>query len=176
MVLKEGLGGLASHQHFDPDLLPADRTSELLPPTTSSSEVSTASAATQSSWKPLGPFPAALDFFNDGSVYIIHAPGHLPGHLNLLCRIGAERWIYLAGDSAHDGRLLSGEKEVGTWKDGEGNEMCVHLEKKQAEETIGRIRQLMETESERVEVVLAHDEAWRDAMMAKGCFYPNVLK
>lgn len=31
-------------------------------------------------WEPIGPFPHALDYFGDGSLYIVDAPGHLQGH------------------------------------------------------------------------------------------------
>lgn len=32
---------------------------------------------TDEAWIELGPFPHALDFFNDGLVFLINAPGHL---------------------------------------------------------------------------------------------------
>lgn len=65
-VLKHGLGGTASHQHFDPNTLPDARSGELSDPK-------------GGNWKQLGPFPAVLDLFDDGSVYVIDTPGHLPG-------------------------------------------------------------------------------------------------
>ena len=95
-VLKNGLGGYASHQHFEPDTLPDDRSSELSDPK-------------GGKWEPLGPFPAVLDLFEDGSVYVIDTPGHLPGHVNLLSRT-KDKWICLCGDAFHDRRLLTGEK------------------------------------------------------------------
>lgn len=124
-VLKHGLGGSASHQHFVPDTLPEDRSGELSDPTDTAK------------WKPLGPFPAALDLFEDGSVYIIDTPGHLPGHVNLLCRM-KERWVLLCGDSFHDRRLLTGEKEIGTWESKEGGLICIHVDKEAAAESIRR--------------------------------------
>lgn len=153
-VLAHGLGGVASHQHFDPDLLPPDRTVELPDPRAAASE-----------WRPLGPLPAVLDLFGDGSVYVVDAPGHLPGHVNLLCRVAVapERWVYLAGDAAHDVRLLTGERAVGTWENERGQEMCIHLDRGGAEETIARIRRLVDVAREdgiEVEVVIAHDPAW----------------
>ena len=103
-VLENGLGNIASHQHFVPGTLPADRSSELPDPTD------------QSKCKPLGPFPAAYDLFGDGSVYVVDTPGHLPGHVNLLCRL-KDRWLMLCGDAFHDRRLLTGEKGVGRGRD-----------------------------------------------------------
>lgn len=159
-VLAEGLGGVASHQHFDPNLLPTERTHEF--PST-----------TAGHWAPLVPFPHTLDLLGDGSLYIIDAPGHLPGHVNLLARLGPKRWVYLAGDSAHDVRLLTGEREVGTWLDDHGRQCCIHLDKPKAEETIRRIRDLVKQEGEKVEVICAHDEKWRDRNLRS--FYPGTL-
>lgn len=145
-VLKNGLGGIASHQHFVPDTLPDERSSELSDPK-------------GSDWKPLGPFPAALDLFNDGSVYVIDTPGHLPGHLNLLCRT-RDRWLCLCGDAFHDSRLLSGEKEIGTWTGPAGNTLCIHLDKDAAAESIERLRELEKLGGQQVELIAAHDEKW----------------
>lgn len=85
-----------------------------------------------------------------------------------------EKWVYLAGDSVHDQRLLTGEREVGTWKDEEGKTCCIHADKEMAEEDIARIRELMELEGVMVEVVLAHDEVWKEAHLE--AFYPGQMK
>ncbi|KAH6951348.1 metallo-beta-lactamase superfamily protein [Fusarium avenaceum] len=59
---------------------------------------------TDEAWFELGPFPHALDFFNDGSVFLINAPGHLQGNLALLTRVngtdGTRKWLFLGGDCA----------------------------------------------------------------------------
>lgn len=145
-VLKKGLGGIASHQHFEPDTLPDDRTEELPDPT-------------GDEWKPLGPFPAALDLFKDGSVFVIDTPGHLPGHVNLLCRT-KERWILLCGDAFHDRRLLTGEKEIGTWESPLGSTLCIHLDKESAAESIRRLRAFDEATGDDCELIAAHEEVW----------------
>lgn len=163
-VLKHGLGGIASHQHFDPDLLPTSRTLELPP------------ANTSPPWRPLGPFPDALDLFGDASAFLIDAPGHLPGHVNLLCRLGPARWVYLAGDAAHDVRLLTGEKRIGTWRTAAGQTICIHVDRAAAEESIKRIARLREDERASgvdVEVVIAHDAKWYDANTHR--LFPNTL-
>jgi glyoxylase-like metal-dependent hydrolase (beta-lactamase superfamily II) len=146
-VLKHGLGGLASHQHFEPDTLPDDRTEELPPPTATGS------------WRQLGPFPAVLDLFEDGSVFVIDTPGHLPGHVNLLCRT-KERWILLCGDAFHDRRLLTGEKEIGTWEGLDGGMLCIHLDKEVARESIRRLRVFDEGTGDDCELIAAHEEVW----------------
>lgn len=53
---------IGSHSFFEKDVMPLDRTIELPSPSSNS-------------WKPLGMFPQTIDYFNDGSVYIINSPG-----------------------------------------------------------------------------------------------------
>lgn len=144
-VLKHGLGGIASHQQFEPDTLPEDRSGELSDPK-------------GEEWKPLGPFPAALDLFDDGSVYVIDTPGHLPGHINLLCRT-QDRWLLLCGDAFHDRRLLTGEKDIGTWEL-HGHTLCIHVDREAAAESIRRLREFDEATGLDCELIAAHEEVW----------------
>ncbi|KAF2404521.1 Metallo-hydrolase/oxidoreductase [Trichodelitschia bisporula] len=133
------------NSHFDSNLLPRERTTELPPGTDGSF------------WSPLGPFPAARDWFGDGSVYVVNAPGHLPGHVNLLVRVEREKWVLLGGDSCHDVRILCGQCETSVYRDPEtGVIRNAHIDKELAEEHLGRIRKL----ADEVEVVLAHDWEW----------------
>lgn len=48
----------------------------------------------------IGGFPA-LDYFNDGSLYLLHTPGHTAHHVSALCRTAADTWLLLAGDVCH---------------------------------------------------------------------------
>ncbi|KAF2231201.1 Metallo-hydrolase/oxidoreductase [Viridothelium virens] len=159
-VLQHGLPGKGSHQYFQKDLLPRSRTLELPSP-----------MSRDSKWAPLGPFPAALDLFGDASVYIIDTPGHLPGHMNLLCRTGPQKWVCLAGDAFHDKRLLTGEKEIGTWQGEGGEDFCIHIDKDTARSSIERLRKLQEEEG--VEIVAAHDVGWWEEN--KGKLFPAHL-
>ena len=145
-VLKNGLGGYASHQHFEPDTLPDDRSSELPDPQ-------------GEKWKSLGPFPAVLDLFEDGSVYVIDTPGHLPGHVNLLCRT-KDKWLCLCGDAFHDRRLLTGEKDIGEFESPSGHMICIHVDKEAAAESIRRIRDFGKAAGDQVEIIAAHEDAW----------------
>jgi glyoxylase-like metal-dependent hydrolase (beta-lactamase superfamily II) len=117
-------------------------------------------------WEPLfaGLLPVTIDVFGDGSLHIVDAPGHLPGHINLLARTahteGDGGWVYLAGDACHDRRIVRGEKEIGEWRDAGGHVCCIHADRGRAEETIRRIRSLEEEEGNGVEVIFAHDVEW----------------
>lgn len=149
------------------DLLPSSRTRYLDP---SSSE--------HGEWKPIGPFAAALDFYGDGSLYIIDAPGHMPGHLNVLARTSPDGgWIYLAGDSAHHPNILTGEGRIAVYKDEEtGGEGCLHKDREMAEEHVERIRELMSIEVGRVRVMLAHDAKWYEENKGGDMFWPGSFE
>ena len=154
---------------FDPNLLPRNRTKEFPPTGTNSTTAIAASAQTKHIWKPLFSFPAAADFFGDGSVYIIDAPGHLFGHINLLCRTGPGKWVYLGGDCCHDVRILTGERDVALYDDGHGQLRSVHVDTDKAKDTLMKIRPLLKKgevveeggEKAEVEVIVAHDGGWR---------------
>lgn len=66
-----------------------------------------------SGWFPLGSYERACDLFGDGSAYAIDAPGHLPGHMQLLLRVkinetseNDDDFVLLAGDCCHHPALL----------------------------------------------------------------------
>ena len=146
---------------FDARLLPPSRTRWLDPDDPAAG------------WAPLGPFPRALDFFGDGSLFVVDAgPGHVPGHVNALARTSADGgWVFLAGDAAHDRRLLTGEARIAR-HDVFG---CAHRDARAAEEHIARIRELMEREG-RVRVILAHDVPWFGENEGGEAFWPGVIE
>lgn len=54
---------------------------------------------------PIGPFSGSYDLAGDGSLRLVPTPGHTPGHMSLLGRIGSRR-VLLGGDMAPSaGRL-----------------------------------------------------------------------
>lgn len=158
-LLDNGAGSHYPKEIFDPELLPRDRTLEL-PPSESSNPATAASKQTKHQWKPLAGFPATIDFFGDGSLYVVDSPGHLYGHVNLLARVAEDRWIYLGGDCCHDYRILTGEKEVAMYDDGHGGTRSVHTNTDIAKQTIRRIQPLVG--HSQVEVVVAHDGGWKE--------------
>jgi len=52
-------------------------------------------------WIPFGPFDKALDFFGDGTFWVIQAPGHMPGNLCAAARIKGQKWVLLGSDCCH---------------------------------------------------------------------------
>lgn len=168
VLLGKGSSLRGGHSFFEADLLDLARTVQLSDPkkntlcddsvaAPSSSEESVSFIDFSRPWRPLGSLPSTLDLFGDGTVYVVDAPGHLPGHINLIVRGKDDEWVYLAGDSCHDRRIMRNEKEIGEWLDGEGHKCCIHADRAEAEETIRRIREL---ERKGVEVIFAHDVEW----------------
>lgn len=58
---------------------------------------------------PIAAFDRSRDVYGDGSVIIVDAKGHTPGHLNLVVRTGADEHILLASDGCHHTKLLSSD-------------------------------------------------------------------
>lgn len=146
---------------YPSNLLPKART-RFLPSTSDTSK-----------WKKIGPFDHALDFFSDGSLYIVDTPGHTPGHLNVLARTSPDGgWVYLAGDTAHDWRLIRGEGEVPVLEDGCGG---MREDVERAKDTISRVAMICGYPC--VRVLLSHDREFWDEH-AKGdrpYFWPGQL-
>ncbi|KAF2249902.1 Metallo-hydrolase/oxidoreductase [Trematosphaeria pertusa] len=179
-LLANGGGPLYPAEIFNPDELPKHRTKEL-PPAREEDHPKAFSKQTSHTWSPLAGFPAAIDFYADGSLYVIDAPGHLPGHVNILARTAPGKWVYLGGDCCHDPRILSGEKGIAMYDDGRGGLRSVHADTDTAAQTVKRIARLLKQGSVReegdgeveVEVVVAHDGVWRGRNSAR--FWPGVL-
>ena len=175
---------VGSHSFFEKDLLPLERTYELPSPDTVAAGYSKTDI-NPTKWKPLSSFPHAWDIFNDQSIYLVNAPGHLPGHINLLARLSETRAVYLAGDACHDIRLFTGEAEIATWEDDQGKICCIHADRDRAKSTIRGIRTFQEEQTELlrqgkagfgdVEVVFAHNWAWEEAARKNKRFWPGYL-
>ncbi|KAI1493471.1 hypothetical protein F5X96DRAFT_621353 [Biscogniauxia mediterranea] len=194
-VLKNGAGPLYPAEMFNDDELPASRTVEFPPVPirdertgyesgTGAPKHTPASADTLArlpvhfekwSWQPLAGFPHALDFFGDGSLYVIDSPGHIYGHVNLFARIADNKYVYLGGDCCHDRRILSGEKRIAMYDDGRGGLRSVHMHTERAKGTLARIGEFLEhtRNTADVEIVLAHDVYWREQNWHR--FWPGNL-
>jgi len=149
------------HPTYAKDLLPSDRT------------IFFSDANTD--WKPLGPFPRTFDFYRDGSVYIVDAPGHMPGHINLLVRTSADgAWLLLAGDSAHDGRVITGERKIGEYLDEKtGILYTMHQDMRVAQKHLDRIEELRKLP--KVQVLISHEKHWYNENKDKGVVFPGTI-
>ncbi|GAD99915.1 hypothetical protein NECHADRAFT_41144 [Paecilomyces variotii No. 5] len=155
-----------SHSFFEANLIPPERTIELQDPREASINIKPTSRMNSPGeldfhqpWKPIPDLPHTIDLFNDGSLYIVDAPGHLPGHINLLVRTSVDRYVYLAGDACHDRRIMRKQRDIGEWHDDTGRICCIHADREIAEKTIDRIRKL---EQKGVEIIFAHDIEWEE--------------
>lgn len=177
-LLANGGGPLYPAEIFNPDELPSASTHELPPVRDVSKAFHRQTAHT---WIPLAGFPTAIDFYDDGSLYVIDAPGHLPGHINLLARVAPKKWVYLGGDCCHDPRILSGEKGIALYDDGRGGLRSVHADTDEAARTVERAARLLKKGAVReegggivdVEVVVAHDRGWAEGNAER--FWPGFL-
>lgn len=97
---------------------------------------------------PFATFERAIDFYGDGSLYLVEAPGHMLGHMIALARIAPEAFICLAGDVCHNRACyVPAERIVST-----ENNYNIDV----ARETVRRLARL-HAEAENVVVVLAHE-------------------
>lgn len=53
------------------------------------------------SWQSFGPFDQALDYFGDGSFWIMQCPGHMAGNLAAAARLESGHWVLLGSDCCH---------------------------------------------------------------------------
>ena len=102
--------------------------------------------------------------------------GHVAGHINVLARTSANgSWILLGGDSAHDWRIVTGEKAFACVVDeATGRTQCLmHADKDAAEENLGRVRALLRVP--KVQVLITHDVPWYEANKGGAAFLPGVI-
>ncbi|EKM79432.1 hypothetical protein AGABI1DRAFT_113995 [Agaricus bisporus var. burnettii JB137-S8] len=157
-LLEPGIYPHNPNSFFSADILPPERTRFL---------------GDELHWQPIGPFPRAYDLYGDGSLYIIDAPGHLSGHINLLARTSPDgAWIYLAADTAHHWNLVNGSSVIACGHPGHLHDTA-HMDKELAEKMINRVREVMKVP--RVKVILAHDKPWYDENKDKDAFFPGKI-
>ncbi|GME62245.1 uncharacterized protein LTHEOB_4515 [Neofusicoccum parvum] len=108
-------------------------------------------------WVPFGPFEKAMDFFGDGSLFIIQAPGHMPGNLCAAAHVSGGAWVLLGSDCCHSRKILDGECEIAIFSLPNGQKTSLQADIPAAKDTIERIKQL---EKLGAHVALAHDAQW----------------
>ena len=110
----------------------------------------------------LGPFKGAIDFLKDGSLYLIDAPGHMPGHLIALARVGPEQFVLLAGDCCHNRQCYNpGERLISRRN---------HEDIEEARKTVQKLK--IAGTMTNVIVILAHEKERLDEMMP---LFPETL-
>ncbi|KAF2199969.1 Metallo-hydrolase/oxidoreductase [Delitschia confertaspora ATCC 74209] len=109
-------------------------------------------------WTPFGPFDKAMDFFGDGTFWVIQAPGHMPGNLCAAARIRGNEWVLLGSDCCHSRELLDGKYEIAEFCVPGLGKSTLHADLQAAQRTIERVR-VLEKEFG-FHVALAHDASW----------------
>ncbi|KAF2662798.1 Metallo-hydrolase/oxidoreductase [Lophiostoma macrostomum CBS 122681] len=109
-------------------------------------------------WEPFGPFERALNYFGDGSFWVIQAPGHMAGNLCAAARIEGGHWVLLGSDCSHSRQLLDGTYEISQFCLPGGVKSSLHADIPAARSTMAKIR-LLENDS-KFHVALAHDASW----------------
>ncbi|EXJ86781.1 hypothetical protein A1O3_03735 [Capronia epimyces CBS 606.96] len=115
-------------------------------------------AELQGPWVPFGPFDQAIDYFQDGSFWIIRAPGHMPGNLCAAARVHGGHWIVLGSDCCHSREIYKGIHDFGYFALPDGRAACLHADVQAARDTIERIT-IMET-VHGAHIAFAHDASW----------------
>ncbi|OJJ66093.1 hypothetical protein ASPBRDRAFT_138723 [Aspergillus brasiliensis CBS 101740] len=101
------------------------------------------------------PFDKGFDVFGDGSLIVVDAPGHMPGHQMAIARTHDQEWVVMGGDCCHHRDLLEDPRKDISLTPGPGLPTGFHSEPQVARRTIGKTRELHEMPE--VLVVLAHD-------------------
>ncbi|KAK5197433.1 hypothetical protein LTR92_003373 [Exophiala xenobiotica] len=161
-------------ERIEKGALTVDRTIELPAVPGSDRKHMAATVQTDHEWQSISTLPNAVDFFGDGSLWIIDAPGHIHGHVNALLRVGPDKWVYLGGDCCHDRRIITGEKQILEYDNGQGKLKSAHAELSKARKTIENVQELIRVNGEEaVEWIVAHD--WKWASENQNRFFPGWM-
>lgn len=102
---------------------------------------------------PFATFDRAVDFYSDGSLYLVDAPGHMPGHMIALARVAPNSFICLAGDTCHHHEAYKPGTRILS--------ELQYAEIEMARTTVKRLAKL-DTGADNVLVIIAHDaERWK---------------
>ncbi|KAL4912420.1 beta-lactamase-like protein [Aspergillus aurantiobrunneus] len=119
----------------------------------------------------------AVDYFNDGSFFILYTPGHTMHHMSALCRTTPSTWMLLAGDICHSAEqmrarppLLQNTSNEWTIKEPlYGLAPGIQENLLQAKDSLEKLKAFDNRDD--VMVLLAHDASLLDVLE----FYPNDL-
>lgn len=144
-------------------------------------EVEELGAASGTAWVRCGAFPEAVDYFGDGSLFVLNAYGHMVGHVAALVRTSAapgpdgDTYMLLAGDSAHVRGLYSccagcahpplraglypAAAGLSPQERARGGLLAIHYDLPAAYLNMARMGRMEQEDN--VCVVLAHDLEWK---------------
>ncbi|WOO85776.1 Cytochrome P450 monooxygenase mpaDE [Vanrija pseudolonga] len=112
-----------------------------------------------------------VDYFGDGSFWVLSAEGHTPGHLAALVRTSADSWLLLGGDAAHMRALYSCCRgtapvhTVGVFTPPDGDAPAtLHADLETAYATMAAVARMEEEHD--VCVFLSHDREWEAVLDA----------
>lgn len=103
---------------------------------------------------PFATFDRAVDLYGDGTLYLVDAPGHMPGHMVALARVAPNSFICLAGDTCHHHEAYK-----------PGTRLLSELQYAEIETARATVKRLAEldTSADNVLVIIAHDaERWKE--------------
>ncbi|ETN40983.1 uncharacterized protein HMPREF1541_05263 [Cyphellophora europaea CBS 101466] len=109
-------------------------------------------------WVQFGPFERAMDFFGNGSFWVIQAPGHMPGNLIAAARLRIGTWVVMAGDCCHARQIYDGLHDFAVFKLPGGQTGCLQEDVSTARSTLGKIKAF--TDNYLATVCFAHDATW----------------
>ncbi|KAL8292176.1 hypothetical protein RQP46_001642 [Phenoliferia psychrophenolica] len=118
-----------------------------------------------------------MDWWGDGSVYILDTPGHLPGHLGMLVRTSStpSSFLLLVGDASHHRALFTccthTHYKIPTFPSPTGVLTSAEYNLADTYATLARV-QRMEREED-VMVVMAHDPALLKVVERHGRMWPG---
>lgn len=127
-------------------------------------------------WQDVGAFKGH-DFYGDGSMWLLDAPGHAPGHIAALVRTEPGTWHLLAGDGAHHVSLIDAKPAaIGVFpakknpaSDQSDPERLTTFDDDPEESVRTMARLARMDQEEGVNVWLAHDASLGEPLISSAC-------
>lgn len=102
-----------------------------------------------------GPYERAVDYYGDGSFYLVESPGHMPGHMAAAIRIAPNSFVFLAADTCHSRQCYSPGKRLIS--------QAAHADISVARRTVQWLTRL-NNDYKNVVIILAHEQERAEEM------------
>ncbi|KAI0123380.1 beta-lactamase-like protein [Xylariales sp. AK1849] len=106
-------------------------------------------------WTAWCSFDRAMDYFGDGSLWIMDAPGHMPGNLSACARLASGEQVLLSGDCCHSRDIFIGRRQIANVDMPDGSKFCLHENLDDSLATIGALREAVDDYG--MHIAMAHD-------------------